>query len=126
MGGCASTSFSIPCLTASFKACGFADFLVRQSARHHCVRICERSAIAPEHAFLPQHLYHMYCFLLFRDMCGACCCHQVVCIWSHVNLTRVTCDILDQTSQHLTCAIALHKCIQLSNCCGKSGPLYLS
>ena len=42
-----------------------------------------------------------------------------------MNLTRVTCDILDQTSQHLTCAIALHKCIQLSNRCGKSGSLYL-
>ena len=48
-----------------------------------------------------------------------------VCICSHVNLTGMTCDILDQTSQHLTCAIALHKGIQLSNCCGKSSSFYL-
>ena len=63
-GGCASTSFNIPCLTASIRACGFADFLVRQSAKHHCVRICERSAIDPEHAS----------FLSICIMCIVSCC----------------------------------------------------
>ena len=55
-------------LTASIKACGFADFLVRQSARHHCVRMCERSAIAPEHASFPN-----ICIICIVSCCSGTC-----------------------------------------------------
>ena len=49
-GGWASTSLTTPCRTASIRFWGLADFLVKQSAKHHWVLICDRSAIEPEHA----------------------------------------------------------------------------
>ena len=85
-GGCASTSFNIPCLTASIRACGFADFLVRQSAKHHCVRICERSAIDPEHASFLNICNHVYCLLLLRK--------HVWCLqWSLSCLHLFSCEV---------------------------------
>ena len=67
-GGCASTSFSTPRLTASIKACGFADFLVRHSARHHCARMYERSATDPEHAS-----FLNICIIRIVSCCSATC-----------------------------------------------------
>ena len=67
-GGRASTSFGIGCLTASIEACGFADFLVRQSARHHRVRICERPAIDPEHVSFPS-----ICIICIVSGCSRTC-----------------------------------------------------
>ena len=65
--------------------------------------------------FLPQHLNHVNCFLLFRRVRGRSSGYKIVRIGANVNFGIQSAYILPQTPEHLTGSKTPHQSVQFSD-----------
>ena len=89
---------------------------IRQTVFGTHVRKISNSSRA---CFLPQHLNHVNCFLLFRRVRGRSSGHEIVRVGANVNFSVQPAYILPQPPEHLAGSKTLHQSVEFSDCGAK-------